>query len=64
MDFELRCQLRDPLIDEVRRAEHREPLDLAAVEKLAGNQSALDCLADAHVVGDQEAHHVELQSPS
>ena len=45
----------------MRRAEHRDPADLAAVEQLAGNEARLDGLADAHVVGDEQAHRVELQ---
>ena len=51
----------DPLLDEVRRAEHGEAVDLAAVEQLAGDERGLDGLADADVVGDEQAHRVELE---
>ncbi len=54
-------QFPDPLLDQVRRAEHGKALDLAAVEQLAGDQQRLDGLADADVVGDQQAHRVELE---
>jgi hypothetical protein len=46
---------------ELRQAEHSQAVDLAAVEQLAGDQRALDRLADAHVVGDEDAHGVLLQ---
>ena len=55
------AQLALPLLGEVRRAEHGEALDLAAVEQLAGDQRGLDRLADADVVGDQQPHRVELE---
>jgi hypothetical protein len=61
MDLEFRCQLPHPLIDEMWRAKHRKPINLPAVEKLSRNQSPLDCLSDSDIVGDQEAHHVELE---
>ena len=63
VEVELVAQLGLPLLGEVRRAEHGEPLDLAAVEQLAGDQQRLDRLADADVVGDQEADRVELAAP-
>ena len=45
----------------MRRAEHRQAADLAAVEQLARDEARLDGLADAHVVGDEHAHRVELE---
>ena len=51
---ELGLQLGTPLIDQVRRAEDREALDLAAVDELAQDQAGLDRLADADVIGDQQ----------
>jgi hypothetical protein len=42
-------------------AEHAEPPDDAAVEKLAGDHAGLDGLAHTHVVGDQQPHRVEAQ---
>ena len=50
-----------PLLHEVRRAEHGQTLDLAAVEQLAGNEGGFDGLPDAHVVGDQDADRIELE---
>ena len=43
-----------PLLGEVRRAEDGEPLALAAVQELRGDEAGLDRLADADVVGDEE----------
>jgi hypothetical protein len=45
-----------PLLAQVGRAQHGHALDLAAVEQFACDQSALDGLADADVVGNQQAH--------
>jgi hypothetical protein len=61
MDLKLLGQLGNPLFDEMGRAEHSQPFDLAAVERLPRNQTALDRLADSDIVGDQDAHRVELQ---
>ena len=59
-DQEFGRQLLHPLVDEVRRAEDGDAFDLAAVEQFAGDQAALDRLADPDVVGDQEPHGVLL----
>ena len=59
--MEAGLQLADPLVDQVRRAEHGEAVDLAAVEQLAGDERGLDGLADADVVGDEQAHRVQLE---
>ena len=61
LDVELLQQLALPLFGEMRRAEHRQAADLAAVEQLAGDEARLDGLADAHVVGDEHAHRIELE---
>ena len=61
LDVELLGQLPLPLLGQVRRAEHGQPPDLAAVQQLAGDERRLDGLADADVVGDQQAHRVELE---
>ena len=61
LDVELLGQLALPLFGEVRRAEHRQAADLAAVEQLAGDEARLDGLADADVVGDEHPHRVELE---
>ena len=61
VDVELVAHLGLPLLGEVRRAEDGEPLDLAPVEQLAGDEQRLDRLADADVVGDQQPDRVQLQ---
>ena len=50
-----------PLLGKMRRAEHGQPPDLAAIQQFAGDDRRLDGLADADVVGDQEPHGVELE---
>ena len=59
--MELLAQLLLPLLGQVRRAEDHEPVGLAAVQQLAGDEAGLDGLADADVVGDQQAHRVQLE---
>ena len=61
LDVELLGQLALPLLGQVRRAEHGHPSDLAAVEQFAGDDGRFDGLADADIVGDQQAHGVELE---
>ena len=61
LDVEFLGQLLLPLLGKMRRAEHGQAPDLAAVEQFAGDDRRLDGLADADVVGDQEAHRVELE---
>ena len=62
VDVELVAHLGLPLVREVWRGEHADALDLAAVEELAREQQRLDGLADADVVGDEQAHRVEAQA--
>ena len=61
VDVELLLELPLPLLGQVRRTQHRDTADLAAVEQLAGDEARLDGLADADVVGDEHAHRVELE---
>ena len=61
VDVELLRELALPLLGQMRRAQHGDAADLAAVEQLAGGEARLDGLADADVVGDEHAHRVELQ---
>lgn len=42
-------------------AEYGEPVDLSTVQQFAGDQACLDGFADPDVVGDQDAHRVELE---
>ena len=61
VDVKLVLELGLPLLGEVGRAEDREAPDLAAVQQLAGDEQALDCLADADVVGNEQPDRVQLQ---
>ena len=61
VDVELVAQFGLPLLGQLRRTEHGQPLNLAAVEQFAGNQQRLHRLADADIIGDQQAHGVELE---
>ena len=60
-DVEANVELRDPLVHQVRRAEDDGALDVAAVEQLARDEQGFDGLADPDVVGDEQAHRVELE---
>jgi hypothetical protein len=43
------------LFDKVRRTKNRKRVELASVHKFAQNQPGLDGLADANIVGDEQA---------
>ena len=60
-DVEADLHLGDPLVHEMGRAEDGAAIDVAAVEQLAGDEQGLDGLPDPDVVGDEEAHRIELQ---
>ena len=60
-DVELLRQLPLPLFGQMRRAEHSDSVNLAAVEQFARDETRLDGLADADVVGDEHAHRIELE---
>ena len=60
-DMEANLQLGDPLVHEVRGAEDDGAIDVAAVEKLARDEQGLNRLAHPDVVGDEQAHGVELE---
>jgi hypothetical protein len=53
-EAEFLAQLLFPLIAKVRRAKHGNSSDLAPIQKLPSDQASFDCLADTHVVGNQE----------
>ena len=59
LDAEAGLQLGDPLIDEMRRAQHGKGIDFAAIHELAQDEAALDCLPDADVVGDEDARRLK-----
>ncbi len=61
LEVELGGHLPLPLLGQVRGAEHGQPLDLTTVQQFAGHQAGLDGLADAHVVGDQQAHRIQFE---
>ena len=60
-DMKANLQLGDPLVHEVRRAEDDGAVNVAAVEKLAGDEQSLDRLAHPDVVRDEQAHRIELE---
>ena len=62
IDVELIEQFRLPLLGQVRRAEHRQPLDLRSVEQLPRQEASLDRLPDPNVIGDQDTDRIELQT--
>ena len=64
VEIELRLELARPLLDEMRRAQDGEAVDLAAVDQLAQDQPGLDGLADADIVGDQQPHDRQGAAPS
>jgi len=55
-ETELLTQLGLPLLGQRGRTQHCEPLSATLREELAGDQSGLNSLTDAHIVGDQESH--------
>ena len=76
VSFELRCgagkhqfgievklvlQLGLPLFRELWWAEDCQARYLAPVDQFARNQTGFDGLADAHVIGDQQAHRIKLE---
>ena len=60
-DVEADVELGDPLVHEMRRAQDDGSIDIAPVEQLARDEQGLDRLADADVVGDEQAYGVELE---
>jgi len=58
---ELFVQLLLPLLGEMRRAQHGESANLAAVKQFASDDRRLNSLADADIIGNQQAHGIELQ---
>ena len=45
----------------MRRAKHGQAADFATVHQLSHDEAGLNSLADADVVGDQQAHGAEAQ---
>src|SRR5689334_7820938 len=56
LQVEVRLELGDPLLDEVRRTQDDAALDVAAIEHLAQDERSFDGLADTDVVGDEQAY--------
>jgi len=56
LEMEMPVELGLPLLDQMRRTEHGEAGDLAAIMQLAHDQARFDRLADADVVGNQQAN--------
>ena len=61
LKVEFRLQRSPPLVAEVGRAQHANPLGVAPVEQLTGDESAFDCLAHAHVISNEQAHRVKAK---
>ena len=61
VEIEFALELAGPLLDEMRRAQHGETVDLAAIDQLAQDQPGFDGLADADIVGDQQPHDGKAQ---
>ena len=61
IEIEFCFQLPGPLLDEMRRAEHREPIRLAAIDQLAQDEATFYGLADADIVGNEQAHRGEAK---
>ena len=53
--------VRLPLLGELRRAEHGQRARLRRGRAVRGRSAGFDGLADAHVIGDQQAHRIELE---
>jgi hypothetical protein len=51
--MELVAEFFLPLLGKMRRAQHGQTLDFAAVQEFASDEQGLDRLANANVVGDQ-----------
>ena len=60
LDVELLRQLALPLLGQMRRTQDGQSPDLTAIEKLSGDERGLHRFADPHVVGNEQAHGVEL----
>jgi hypothetical protein len=58
---ELLGQLFLPLLGQMGRTENGQALDLTAIQEFPGDERSLDSLADADVIGDEQAHRVELE---
>ncbi|MFO0651308.1 MAG: hypothetical protein U0326_34100 [Polyangiales bacterium] len=56
--MKLLAQRTAPALGEMWRAEHRDSIDLRAVEELTRDEACLDGLADADVVGDEQPHRL------
>src|ERR1039458_6371264 len=62
VNLKLVAEFRLPLLGKLGRTQDREASDFAAVEQLTGDKTGFHCLADAHIVGNQQAHRVQLES--
>ena len=62
-EAELLTHLPLPLQAEARRADHEDPPGLVAEHELLHDETRLDGLAQANVIGDQQVHAGHPQSP-
>ena len=61
VQIELLGQFLLPLLTQIRRAQHADSLDFAAVEQFPCDQQGFDGLAHPYVIGHQNAHRVETK---
>ena len=61
VEVEPGTQFHRPLVHEVRRTKHGEPVNLATVVQLTHDQACLDRLAHANIVSDQQAGDRQAQ---
>jgi hypothetical protein len=54
-------ELLHPLFDKMRWAQDNETLDIAAIQELSSYECRFDCLTDANVVSDEQAHGIEFE---
>jgi hypothetical protein len=61
-EMKLLAQSLLPLLSEVGGTQDGHALDLPPIEQLASDEACLDCFTNAHVIGDEHADWVELES--
>ncbi len=54
-------EFADPLLDEVRGAEHGKSLNVATIKQLTRDERGLYRLANTHIVGDEQPNRVKLE---
>jgi len=60
-DAEAGLQFADPLLDEVRRAQHGKRIDFSSIHQFAQDEAGLDGLPDPDVIGDEQARRLKAK---